>query len=271
MANHHYEPNLCKKRVLSHADCTVYSVNGFAVRNAAQPDEEFGNFAFREEFPDLIPAHEVWISEKLAAKEGVFFIANALTQLKRQAEGATEKAYDDGLEVERLLRERLNGVTFRDGKPHKQVPESIYLEDYLTLLDPQEPVEVWLVDGNLVRSYDKTDYTEGGHGYVYPWVPKAQIWIEDGVDRRAVPFIVIHEYLKRRLMRDQRLGYDRAHDICSRVEFEVRKGKGIAPFLVRGRRKLSKTDLPSLTSDEVFDGVLRRHVRKGSRNQRTAG
>src|SRR5438477_12268593 len=105
---HHYDPPLCKKRVLTHADHTVYSVNGLAVRNVAQPDEEFGNFATRDEFPDLIPAGEIWISEKLAAKEGIFFIANALTQLKRQADGATEKAYEDGLDVDRALREKLN-------------------------------------------------------------------------------------------------------------------------------------------------------------------
>ncbi|HYT88513.1 MAG TPA: hypothetical protein VEL76_07375 [Gemmataceae bacterium] len=260
-SNHHFNPKLCKRRILAHADYTVYAVNGLAVRNVAQPDEEFGNFAIHEEFPDLIPANEIWISEKLAPKEGVFFIANALTQLKRQAAGATEKAYEDGLEVERVLRAKLNGVAFRDGKPHKQVPAEIYLEQYTTLPDPQGDVQVWLVDGNLVRSYYKTDYTEGGHGYVYPWVPRPQIWIEDGVDRREVPFIVTHEYLERRLMRDKKLGYDTAHEICSKVEFELRKGKGIAPLLVRGRRKLSKQDLPRLTSDEVFAEVIKRYVR----------
>src|SRR5262249_23194747 len=154
------------KRVLSHAEYTVYSVSGFAVRNAAQPDEEFGNFATKDEFSNLIPKAEIWISEKLAPKEGIFFIANALTQLSLQPAGATEQAYDDGLEVERVLREKINGIAFRDGKPHKQVPADIYLEQYIRLPDPQGEVEVWLVDGNLVRSYYKTDYTEGGHGYV---------------------------------------------------------------------------------------------------------
>jgi len=258
----HYSPKLNKKRVLSHADYTVYSVNGLAVRNFAQPDEEFGNFATSEEFPNLIPKYEIWISEKLAAREGVFFIANALTQASRKAAGATEKAYDDGLEVERLLREKLNGVMFRDGKAHKEVPTAIYFEPYITLPDPKGPVQVWIVDGNLVRSYYKTDYTEGGHGYVYPWVPKSEIWIEDGVDRREVQFILCHEYLERRLMRDAQLDYDTAHNICSRVEFNVRKGGGVAPLLVSGNRKLHKNDLPHLTDDDVYAYVLQHHVRK---------
>jgi len=262
MPEYRFNPGLNKKRVLSHADYTVYSVNGLAVRNVAQPDEEFGNFATQGEFPRLIPGREIWISEKLAPKEGVFFIANALTRLTRQGNGATEKAYDDGLNVERVLREQLNGVAFRDGKPHKQVPDDLYLQHYLTLPDPQGPVEVWLVEGNLVRSYYKTDYTEGGHGYVYPWVPRAQIWIEDGVDRREVPFIVSHEYLERRLMRDEGLDYDSAHAICSRVEFQLRKREPVLKFLTGGRRKLRKADLPRLTRPELFAYVVQHHVRK---------
>ena len=262
MAPYHYRPKLHKRRVLCHADFMVYAVNGLAVRNVAQPDEEFGNFATKEDFPDLIPEGEIWISQKLCAKEGIFFIVNARTQQKYQAEGGSaEKAYDDGLEVERLLREKLNGVVFRDGKPHKKVPAAIYLEHYLTLADPEGLVEVWLVDGNLVRSYYKTDYTEGGHGYVYPWVPRPQIWIEDGVDHREVPFILSHEYLERRLMRDEGLDYDTAHDICSRVEFELRKGKGAAPLLVSGRRKLARGDLSRLTAHEVLAYVVRTYVR----------
>jgi len=220
-----FDPKLNKKRVLTHAEYTVYSVNGFAVRNASKPDEEFGNFATADEYPDLIPKGEIWISEKLAAREGVYFIAHALTQLARGAAGATERAYHDGLEVERLLRERIGGLAFRDGKPHERVPDEIYLEEYATLPDPHGPVRVWLIRGDLARGYYKTDYTEGGHGYVYPWVPKPEIWIEDGVDRREVPFIVCHEYLERRLMRDAGLEYDRAHEICSTVEFELPRAR----------------------------------------------
>jgi hypothetical protein len=263
MSRNHFDPKLHKTRVLSHADFTVYSVNAFAVRNVAQPDEEFGSFATRESFPNLIPKGEIWISEKLAPKEGVFFIANALTQQHwRQERGDPDRGYDEGLEVERLLREKLNGTEFRDGKPHRSVPDKIYLEPYITLPDPLGPVKVWLIDGNLARSYYKTDYTEGGHGYVYRWVPREEIWIEDGVDRREVPFIITHEYIERRLMRDTGIDYDTAHDICSRVEFDIRKGTGAAPLLVAGRRKLSKNDLPRLTAEKVLDYVVATYVKK---------
>jgi hypothetical protein len=266
MARYHFNPKLMKRRILTHADYTVYSVNGFAVRNVAKPDEEFGNFATTEDFPNLIPEGEIWISEKIAAREGVFFIANCLTQLSRNKRGISEdKAYEDGLEIERLLREKLNGVKFRDGQPHSKVPDEIYLESYVALPDPKEEVMVWLVDGNLVRSYYKIDYTEGGHGYVYPWVPKLEIWVEDGVDHRELPYITAHEYIERRLMRDAHLGYDRAHEVCSAMEFDLRKNGEVKQYVCRGRRKLHKKDLPNLTSNELFEFVRERYAKSASK------
>jgi hypothetical protein len=256
MPGRRFEPKLNKKRLFTHADFTIFTVNGLSVRNASLGDEEFGNFATHDEFPDVIGKNEVWISEKIASEEGIFFIANALTYLARKAVGATEKAYDDGIKVERVLRESINGVEFRDGKPHKQVPETIYKKEYITLPDPKGPVVVWLVDGNLVRSYYKTDYTQGGHGYVYPWVPKQQIWVEDGADHREIHFIVCHEYLERRLMRDKGFTYNHAHEIASQLEFDLRKGKGLTSLLVPGHRKISKTELSRLPSEEVFEFVL---------------
>jgi hypothetical protein len=249
-----YDPKLNKKRYLTHADCTVYTVNGLAVRNASRADEEFGNFATHDEFPDVIGAREVWVSEKLAPREGVFFAANALTHLARVAAGATDRAYDDGIEAERGLREAVTGVAFRDGKPHKRVPDELYLGEYVTLPDPKGAVGVRLVDGNLARSYYKTDYTQGGHHFVYPWVPGPQIWVEDGTDHREIPFVVCHEYLERRLMRDAGLGYDRAHQIASALEFDLRKGRGLTPLLTR-RGRVGRADLPGLTAEAVYEFV----------------
>ena len=65
----------------------------------------------------------------LSALSGIFFLANALTRLKQVARGEDEgKAYTAGENVERFLRERLNGVEYRGGRPHKRVPEAVYVE-----------------------------------------------------------------------------------------------------------------------------------------------
>jgi hypothetical protein len=117
------------------------------------------------------------------------------------------------------------------------------------------------VDGSMVRSLYKTDYTEGGHGYVYQWVPKRQIWVEKDLDRWELPFIVSHEYLELRLMREKGIKYDKAHEICAKVEFNLRKGRGGKAILVPGRRMLMKRDLRNLTGDEIFQYVLKTYVK----------
>jgi hypothetical protein len=257
-----YRPKLNKRFLARYDGFDFYAVNGYAVRDVAKPDEEFGCFATRDEFPTLIPKGEVWIAEQTIEKEGLFFIANALTQLKEQARGTPgDRAYQAGIEVERLLRERLNHWKFRGGGRQQRVPEEVYLETYATLPDKDGTVEVWIVDGNVVRSLYKTDYTEGGHGYVYPWVPQDEIWIEESLDHHELPYIVSHEYLERRLMRDAKIDYDTAHEICSAVEFQLRKNDKVKMFLAPGRRKIHKRDLPKLAGEEFFQYVVNHHVK----------
>ncbi len=121
MKKHRCNPRLNKRLVDTCDGYRVYSVNPFAIRNVAQPDEEFSNFAIREDFPDLIPDGEIWISQQHMAEEGRFFIANALARLKAQARGASEtKAYEVGLNAEGKLRAQRSGVKYRAGKPYKR-------------------------------------------------------------------------------------------------------------------------------------------------------
>jgi len=92
-------------------------------------------------------------------------------------------------------------------------------------------------------------------------VPKNQIWIEKDLHRQEMPFIVCHEYLELRLMRDEGLDYDKAHEICSKVEFQLRKARGLTPLLTSRHRKVRKPDLQRLPHEEVFRYVVGHYVR----------
>lgn len=254
---------LGKRYVTTYDGWAVYAVNAYAVRDVAQPDEEFGNFATKKEFPTLIPEGEIWIADRNIEQEGIFFIADALTREKECERGVPEEtAYTAGLNVERALRERLTGLKFRAGRPHKRVPQTVYVEHYITIPDEKWPVEVWGADGCVIRSLYKTDYVEGGHGYVYRWVPKNEIWVEKALGRRELPFIVVHEYLEMRLMRDRKVDYHRAHEICAKVEFQMRKNDPVKLYLAPGRRKLAKPDLLKLPSPDLFDYVTSHYLKK---------
>jgi hypothetical protein len=71
---------LHKQHLLTQRGYTFYAVDALAVRDHSQACEEFGNYAVHEDLPRLIPKGEVWITKRLVEREGVYFIANALTQ-----------------------------------------------------------------------------------------------------------------------------------------------------------------------------------------------
>src|SRR5437868_13240849 len=97
-----FDPPLNKRLVAERDGYTFYSVSAFAVRNSAEPDEEFDNFADHEDFPDLIEKDEVWVSNLVVRREGEFFIADALARLKEREKGSSEdRAYTVGLNAER--------------------------------------------------------------------------------------------------------------------------------------------------------------------------
>ena len=252
---------LRKNRIAVLGGYEIITVNAAGVRDLAKRDEEFTNFAIHRDFPDLIGRSEIWIDTRFFENEGFFYLGNAPTRLRAQERGIAEKsAYAAGLNVRDHLRERLVGARYRAGKAHERVPPRIYDRDYATLADVKRPVEVWLVLGNLVRSYYKTDYCEGGHGYVYPWIAKGEIWVEHDLEPAEVPYIVAHEYLELRLMRDRRL--DTTVPIPSAPQWNMNYARGVRPeHLSEPTIKNSwRDDLPKLTSQSFFEDVVGKYV-----------
>lgn len=88
-------------------------------------------------------------------------------------------------------------------------------------------LDIWFVDGNALRSKVEAgdvDFTMGGHGYRYLYVPKYEIWIDILYKGKAEFWPVFwHEYLERSLMR---LGksYSAAHTYASKLEIVLREG-----------------------------------------------
>jgi len=244
---------LRKQIVLVQQGWRICAVSAYAIRSVALPDEEFTNFATQDDFKDLIPKGEIWIARENMEIEGVFCIANALAQLKQKEQGIDDRqAYENAVKIEQELRRRVNGIAYRDGRGQRPIPKDLYAELYITLADELHPIEVWRIDGNLVRSLYKTDYTEGGHGQVYPWCPKREIWVERDLNIKELPFIICHEYLEMRLMRERGLAYDHAHAIASKMEFALRKGGGLTSLMAPGRPRIDKRYLPQVVREEVF-------------------
>ena len=79
------------------------------------------------------------------------------------------------------------------------------------------------INGRIVRDLYKTDFVEGGHGYVYAWIPNNEIWIESCIHASEAKFILLHESVERKIMKDFNLDYHVAHNIAADVEYNTRE------------------------------------------------
>lgn len=64
-------------------------------------------------------------------------------------------------------------------------------------------------------------FIQGGHGFVYPFVPKFEIWIDSTLDEDERLPVLVHEYTEMCLMR-KGMGYDEAHDRATDAEYKYR-------------------------------------------------
>jgi hypothetical protein len=82
-------------------------------------------------------------------------------------------------------------------------------------------IQVWIVNGRLVRSAYDIDFTEGGHDHVYEFVPTGEVWIDDAIEEEERSFVLLHELHERNRM-EKGMPYSQAHAESSRLEFHCR-------------------------------------------------
>lgn len=80
--------------------------------------------------------------------------------------------------------------------------------------------KVWLVRGTELRKH-YVDFTEGGNGQRYKWIPDDEIWIDDA-NFHELDFILIHEIHEWCLMKHDGKAYDPAHESANVVELKAR-------------------------------------------------
>jgi hypothetical protein len=82
--------------------------------------------------------------------------------------------------------------------------------------------QIYIVDGNFVRSKLFVDFVLGGHGYIYLFIPKNEIWIERTISQNDMKNNLTHEIIEYIFMKYLNYSYNRAHDITANVERVLR-------------------------------------------------
>lgn len=231
-------PDIDKKLIDQYGKIKVYSVNGEKVRDINKSDEEFGLASVHGCFPKLVPENEIWIEDDVKKDEIPFLVHSALYQIKLTEDGMGPwDAYRKGVNYEKNLRDEKKNSKKNPETTDNKANKDVYVKKW----GKAGESTVWLVDAEKVRDLYKTDFLEGGNGYVYPWVPNDEIWIENGVKSHEIPFIILHEYVEKTYMKEKKMKYDDAHSIAAKAEWNHRPDK------------FTKKDAENLTPEKALE------------------
>lgn len=198
-------------------DIKIWIVDGSYIRGNI--DEEFTNFGQHYRF-DFIPELEFWLDEEAAPNEKQFFIEHLLVEHKLMSQGMD---YGDAIyEADRVEREerRKAGDVDKISLGGTRLPrgEDMHIRLWKGL---EDGVQVWLVDGRLIRSVFNIDFTAGGHPHVYEFVPFGEIWIDDDIKMHERGFVLLHELHEYNKM-EEGMSYFNAHEESSKLEYYCR-------------------------------------------------
>ena len=205
------------KRVDERGDIQVWIVDGSYIRGNI--DEEFTNFGQHYRFP-YIPVNEFWIDQEAKQDELEFFIDHLLVEHRLMAQGISyASALPQADRQERKVR-RHAGDIGKMTHQGKTLPDAKDVHERLWK-KLANGISVWIVNGRLVRSVFDIDFTEGGHDYVYEFVPENEVWIDDDIEETERGFVLLHELHERNRMA-KGFPYDIAHAESSRLEYRCR-------------------------------------------------
>jgi uncharacterized protein YoaH (UPF0181 family) len=205
------------QKVDTRGDLEVWIVDGSYIRGHV--DEEFTDFGQHYRFP-YIPEKELWIDQEAEHDERRFFIEHLLVEQRLMAQGMSyEQAIVAADQAERKERRRAGDLRLlTHGGNELPDPHRVHERLWKVL---EKGISVWIVNGRLVRSVFDIDFTEGGHDYVYEFVPENEVWIDDALVEQERGFVLLHELHERNRMAAG-WPYSKAHDEASHLEYRCR-------------------------------------------------
>lgn len=107
--------------------------------------------------------------------------------------------------------------------PHKYPPWTSRNETWKKYLEEDCPhgFRIVLVDGTHVRNTWESDFSQGGNGYAFGFIPRNEIWIDWNIAEEEWPFIAYHECVEVEAMK-KGLTYNQAHTLAKRKEDRYR-------------------------------------------------
>jgi hypothetical protein len=94
---------------------------------------------------------------------------------------------------------------------------------YRYYLGKSDNLNIWIIDGNIVREKIFSSFLYGGNEQRYPFNPKGEIWIDNAISCEEFGLTLAHELNERHLMAKFGWPYLAAHDSSLMLEQLIRR------------------------------------------------
>ena len=228
------------KRDTTIGDLAVFVVDGQYVRNHI--DIEFTNFGQHYRFP-FIPKNELWLDREQSPGESGYFIEHMLIEHKLMSNGmnyadaVTEASAAEKISRMRTEQKKRGFSEIETMEQREKLLGEIQKQLLHTYSSPK--LKVWVVDGELIRDFFYIDFTQGGHEYVYAFVPQGEVWLDDDLVPVEREYVLLHELHERYLMA-QGLSYPDAHESSSKLELERRLDSSLLASDIEREKELNQ-------------------------------
>lgn len=227
----------------------VWIVDGKKIREQIFPEFLYGGNSQRYRF---VPENEIWIDHAISCEEYGYTLLHEIREYRMMARyGLTyDAAHDSALMLEQGLRlqdlatarnheAQLQRVSPTDSYGQKEISrlgDSLFLRNvYRVYLGRRDSVDVWIVDGAVVRRDVFPDFGLSGNDCAYHFIPRGELWLDSQVSCEEMEFSIQLELLERIFM-SRGQAYEEAYESSlfsvAQLRRSLSKKAGTKPAIV---------------------------------------
>src|SRR5665811_1460004 len=189
------------------------------------------------------PKGEIWIDNAISCEEYYLTLAHELNERHLMAKFGWKyiTAHDSSLSLEQTIRHsnekicmeheaslrKVSPTDFSNIKEIRGIPDSIKIQNiYRVPAGTREGIDIWIVDGYMVRKNIYPDFGFSGNDKSYHFIPQKEIWIDGQVSCDETEYSIATE-LKERILIESGKSYDDAYsdaiDITDKLREDMMK------------------------------------------------
>jgi hypothetical protein len=185
------------------------------------------------------PKGEIWIDNAISCEEYYLTLAHELNERNLMAKFGWKylTAHDSSLSLEQTIRhsnaeissaheaslKKVSATDYTNIKEIRGIPDSIRLQNiYRIPVGKREGINIWIVDGYMVRKNVYPDFGFSGNDLSYHFIPEREIWIDGQVTCEETEYSIATELKERELM-EKGKSYDDAYSDAIDITQQLRQ------------------------------------------------